>query len=242
MKERKKNKRERAFNKNYATFFTLCLLVLVKIIRPREGRGIMCYIICEGGWRCLIYFGILIQIYLQTSDSLSSIRTKGRLSQSQEICQLTEQTGNWFLLLDSCNTSRGCSSGSCCEVRPVMAEVLLNKWHYHLGEEFNFSTWLLKVIPSCKVVWRSEDFHGRCWWIQIHDQPVQEVVCESVIRVLGSPVPVRITFRLVQVVTLTKKEHIYNLENNTTEASLKRWVSFIQEELFKLEGKSYPHE
>ncbi len=83
-----------------------------------------------------------------------------------------------------------------------MAEVLLDEGHDDLGEELDFSARLFETVSSSEVVGRSKDLHCGRGRVEVHDQAVQEVVGETIVRVFGGTIAVGISLRLVQVVTL----------------------------------------
>lgn len=140
--------------------------------------------------------------HLETPDSLFGVRSKGRLSQSKQVCHLAEEACDRLLLLDGGNAGRGRGSGDGREVGAVVAEVFLDERHDDLGEELDLPARLLEVVSSGEVVGRPEDLHGRRRRVEVHDQPVQEVVGEPVVRILGGPVAIGVAFGLVQVVAL----------------------------------------
>lgn len=81
---------------------------------------------------------------LQTSDCLSSIRSKGRLSQTKKVCKFAEQAGHGLLLLDGCHSGRGCCRCHGREVRAVVAEVLLDQGHHYLREELDLPKFVIE--------------------------------------------------------------------------------------------------
>ncbi len=83
-----------------------------------------------------------------------------------------------------------------------MTEVLLDERHDDLGEELDFSARLFETVPSSEVVGRAKDLHRGRGRVEVHDQPIQEVVGEAIVRIFGGPIAVRVPLRLVQVVTL----------------------------------------
>ncbi len=83
-----------------------------------------------------------------------------------------------------------------------MAEVLLDERHDDLGEELDFSARLLETVSSSEVVGRTKNLHRGRGRVEVHDQPVQEVVGETIVRIFGGTISIRISLRLVQVVTL----------------------------------------
>ncbi len=83
-----------------------------------------------------------------------------------------------------------------------MTEVLLDQRHDNLGEELDFSARLFETVSSSEVVGRAKDLHRRRGRVQVHDQAVQEVVGEAIVRVFGGTISIGVSLRLVQVVTL----------------------------------------
>jgi hypothetical protein len=84
----------------------------------------------------------------------------------------------------------------------MVTEVLLDERHDDLGEELDFSARLFETVPSSEVVGRAKDLHRGRGRVEVHDQPIQEVVGEAIVRIFGGPIAVRVPLRLVQVVTL----------------------------------------
>jgi hypothetical protein len=84
----------------------------------------------------------------------------------------------------------------------MVTEVLLDQRHDNLGEELDFSARLFETVSSSEVVGRAKDLHRRRGRVQVHDQAVQEVVGEAIVRVFGGTISIGVSLRLVQVVTL----------------------------------------
>jgi hypothetical protein len=84
----------------------------------------------------------------------------------------------------------------------MVTEVLLDERHDDLGEELDFSARLFETVPSSEVVGRAKDLHRGRGRVEVHDQTVQEVVGETIVRIFGGTIAVGVSLRLVQVVTL----------------------------------------